>query len=83
VVVSVSARMPDGTAVESIKLARAPMKLNALIPGLREGIGLLKVGGKALIYVPPALAFPPQDWPASIPRGAPIVFFVELHDVRP
>ena len=38
-----------------------------LMPGLAEGVQLLQVGGKALFYVPPALAFPEDKWPADIP----------------
>jgi len=44
-------------------------------------VQLLKVGGKALVYLPPTLSFTEKNWPAELPKGAPVVFFLELHDV--
>jgi FKBP-type peptidyl-prolyl cis-trans isomerase len=44
-------------------------------------VQLLKVGGKALVYVPPELAFTEKDWPPQLPRHTPIVFFLELHEI--
>lgn len=82
VVVSFAAQMPDGQKLSGFTRARTTVRLADLLPGLSEGIRLLAVGGKALVYVPPALSFGDKEWPAGIPRGAPIVFFVELHDVK-
>ncbi len=81
VVISFSARLPDGTALPSLSQARVKMVVQDLLPGLAEGVQLLHVGGKALIYVPPALAYPEGKWPPQIPPNVPLVFFVELHDV--
>jgi len=54
-----------------------------LLPGLAEGVQLLKVGGKGLLYLPPARAFREADWPATVPKGIPLGFYVELHDINP
>lgn len=83
VVVSFTGRLPGGEPIPSVTRTRVRLKLSELLPGLREGIQLLRVGGKALLYLPPALSFPEKDWPADVPRAAPIVLFVELHDVQP
>jgi FKBP-type peptidyl-prolyl cis-trans isomerase FkpA len=81
VVISFSATLPDGRKVPSLAQARMKIVVHDLMPGLAEGVQLLHVGGKALVYVPPALAFPEDKWPAEIPKGLPLVFFLELHDV--
>lgn len=52
-----------------------------LLPGLAEGVQLLKPGGKALVYLPPQLSFGTGDWPDKVPRGMPLAFFLELHEV--
>ena len=82
VVASFTGRLPGGEPIPSITRTRVRVKMSDLLPGLREGIQLLRIGGKALLYLPPALSFPEKDWPADVPRGAPIVLFVELHDVQ-
>ncbi len=81
VVVSYAARTPDGHDLEVLSRARVQVKVTDLLPGLAEGVQLLKPGGKALVYVPPSLSFGDGDWPADVPRGMPIAFFLELHEV--
>jgi FKBP-type peptidyl-prolyl cis-trans isomerase FkpA len=83
VVISYAARLPDGKAVPELGRARVKVAVRDLLPGLAEGVQLLRVGGKGLIYVPPALGFREADWPASVPPGVPLAFFVELHDINP
>jgi len=41
----------------------------------------LRVGGEALVYVPPALAFSEADWPPQRPQNTLLAFFVELHEI--
>ena len=81
VVLSFAARLPDGRALPDFSRARTRMAVRDLLPGLAEAVQLLSVGGKALVYLPPSLAFSEKDWPAEIPRGMPIAFFVELHEI--
>lgn len=52
-------------------------------PGLAEGVQLLQGGGKALIFIPPALSFGDGPWPDGVPRGMPLGFFLELHEIIP
>jgi FKBP-type peptidyl-prolyl cis-trans isomerase len=81
VVISYTARLPDGQNIPKLSQVRVKVQVQDLLPGLAEGVQLLKVGGKALVYLPPELSFTEKNWPPQLPKGAPIVFFLELHDV--
>ncbi|RXK53834.1 hypothetical protein ESB00_19320 [Oleiharenicola lentus] len=83
VVISYAAGLPEGKTLPALSGTRVKAAVKDLLPGLGEGVQLLRVGGKALIYVPPALSFKPRDWPPQLPRDTPLVFFVELHDIAP
>lgn len=83
VVISFAGRLPDGRTLPPLTKARVKMVVHDLLPGLAEGVQLLRVGGKALVYLPPALAFSEKDWPPQLPKGTPLVFFVELHEIIP
>lgn len=82
VLLSYSAKLPSGEALPALTRVRVRANLADLLPGLREGLQLFQVGGKGLVYVPATLSFGDGEWPADVPRGAPIVFFVELHEVQ-
>ena len=81
VVISYTATLPDGQNLPKLSQVRVRVKIQDLLPGLAEGVQLLKVGGKALVYLPPELSFAEKNWPPQLPKGAPIVFFLELHDI--
>lgn len=83
VVISYAAGLPEGKSLPALSRSRAKVVVRDLLPGLAEGVQLLKVGGKGLIYVPAALSFKADDWPAQLPPGVPLVFFVEMHDIIP
>lgn len=83
VVISYAAGLPEGKTLPALSGTRVKAAVQDLLPGLAEGVQLLRVGGKALIYVPPTLSFKPADWPPQLPRDVPLVFFVELHDISP
>jgi FKBP-type peptidyl-prolyl cis-trans isomerase len=83
VVISYAAGLPEGKSLPPLSRTRARVVVRDLLPGLAEGVQLLKVGGKGLIYVPAALSFKAADWPAHLPPGVPLVFFVEMHDIIP
>lgn len=83
VVISFAARLPDGTALPPLSRARVTIAVHDLLPGLAEGVQLLHVGGKALVYLPPTLAYSAADWPPQLPPHTPIVFLLELHHVIP
>ncbi|MCC5025602.1 MAG: FKBP-type peptidyl-prolyl cis-trans isomerase [Candidatus Synoicihabitans palmerolidicus] len=79
--ISYAGRLPSGKTLQSFQATRLTVKLSDVLPGLREGLTLMQPAGKALFYLPPELSFGDSPWPTEIPRGAPIILFVELHDI--
>ena len=60
-----------------------PVKLgkNRVIQGFEEGIKLLKVGGKAYLFVPPELGYG-EKGSYNIPAGKDLIFYVELEKLK-
>jgi len=83
VVYSFTAGLPGGKSLPGLSRSRVRSGLGNLLPGIREGLLLLRKGGKALIYVPPGLSFGDGPWPSDVPKGQVIIFFIELNDVIP
>ncbi|HET8647237.1 MAG TPA: FKBP-type peptidyl-prolyl cis-trans isomerase [Vicinamibacteria bacterium] len=74
----------DGTEFDS-SIGRgepAEFPLNGVIPCWTEGVQRMKVGGKARLVCPAAIAYGDQGRPPQIPGGATLVFDVELLDVK-
>ncbi len=56
--------------------------IGQVIPGWDEGIQLLKVGDKARFVIPPDLAYGSSGAGGVIPPNAPLIFDVELMNVK-
>ena len=76
-------KLIDGTVFDSSVERGQPIvhPLNGFVPGWSEGVGMMKVGGKAQLVIPPDLAY--GDQPAGqIPAGSTLVFEVELLGIK-
>lgn len=75
-----SGALTDGTVFDSSYKRGSPtdFPLNGVIPCWTEGIQKMKVGGKARLTCPPAIAYGDSGHPPVIPGGATLVFDVEL-----
>jgi peptidylprolyl isomerase len=51
---------------------------NQLIPGFVEGVGKLKIGEKAVLFIPANLGYGEQGAGSVIPPNANIIFEIEL-----
>lgn len=63
--------------MESVYGPDAPM-----IPGFKEGVAMLNVGGKATLIMPPSLAYGAQGAGGVIPPNAWLIFDVEIVSVK-
>lgn len=76
-------RLIDGTIFDSSRQRNEPavFPLKGVIPCWTEAVQLMKVGGKARIICPAALAYGERGSPPLIRPGSTLVFDVELLDI--
>jgi FKBP-type peptidyl-prolyl cis-trans isomerase FkpA len=75
---------PDGREFDSSYARHEPAEfpLNRVIPCWTEGLQRMKVGGKALLACPAAIAYGARGAGSVIPPNATLLFEVELLGVR-
>ena len=73
----------DGKEFDSSVKRGEPIEfpLGQVIPCWTEGVGKMKVGGKAKLICPSDIAYGDQGRPPIIPGGATLIFEVELLDI--
>jgi FKBP-type peptidyl-prolyl cis-trans isomerase FkpA len=76
--------LTDGKEFDSSVKRGQPVEfpLGQVIPCWTEGVGKMKVGGKAKLVCPSDIAYGDQGRPPIIPGGATLVFEVELLGVK-
>lgn len=81
VTVDYEGRLENGTLFDEAE--GATFSLSRVIPGFREGIVGMRVGGRRRITIPPELAYGAAGRPqAGIPPNATLIFEVTLRGVQ-
>jgi peptidylprolyl isomerase len=57
-------------------------KVNRMIPGFEEGLGMLGKGGKAKLFIPYYQAYGKNGRPGAIPPYADLVFDIEIMNIN-
>jgi FKBP-type peptidyl-prolyl cis-trans isomerase FkpA len=75
---------PDGKVFDSSVDRGSPavFPLNRVIPCWTEGVSMMRVGGKARLVCPPAIAYGARGAPPTIPPDATLHFEVELLGIQ-
>jgi hypothetical protein len=76
-----AALFPFSLLVSSAPPVAFKLEKGSLIPGFLEGVLGMKVGGRRIILVPPALGYGKGGAPGVIPPDSSLVFFIELRKI--
>ena len=78
----------DGTTLDSTAAGQlATFQLGQVIVGWQKGIPLISKGGKITLYIPPTLAYGPNDYKDNsgnvlIPGNSYLIFDINLVDIQ-
>ena len=80
-----TASLLDGSLFQDTHAEGQPLTLllGGLLPGLKEGIGLMRAGSKYRFFLPPELAYGERSPGPSVGPNSTLVFEVELLAVNP
>jgi FKBP-type peptidyl-prolyl cis-trans isomerase len=76
--------LADGTVFDDTRAKNKPAEfgLDRLVRGMSEGLGFLKPGGRAILYIPPSLGYGSMR-AGNIPPVSGLIFDIELLEVLP
>ena len=81
VVFNYKGKLTDGTVFDSTSTTPLTYELSRLVTGFKNGLPLIKTGGKVTLYIPPTLGYGSlQQGP--IPANSILIFNVELLGVQ-
>ena len=85
VMVNYEGRFEDGEVFDSGESVQ--FSLDQVVPGFREGIAGMKIGGRRELTIPPTMGYGPDgqrnpDGSVAIPPCATLIFDVELLDIE-
>jgi len=70
----------DGTVFDQSLLKPAIFRMNAVIPGMSEGLSMIGEGGKITLYIPSELAYGSYGT-SSVPPYRMLIFDVQLEEI--
>jgi len=78
-------RLIDGTVFDTSYDNEEPIKLsmNYLIPGMTEGLKLMREGAKYILYIPQELGYGDYSPSEAMPAFSTLIFEIELVSVEP
>jgi FKBP-type peptidyl-prolyl cis-trans isomerase len=76
--------LADGTVFDDTRAKDKPVvfALSRLLRGMTDGLGFMKTGGRAILYIPPSLGYGSMQ-AGNIPPVSGLIFDVELLEVLP
>jgi len=86
IVMHVTASLLDGSLFQDTRAEGQPLTLwlkSLSLPGLKEGIGLMRAGSKYRFFLPPELAYGERSPGPRVGPNSTVVFEVELLAVNP
>ncbi len=81
IVMNYEGRLTNGTVFDKTTTTPLTITLSQLITGFKNGLPLIKAGGKITLYVPPSLGYGSSQ-AGSIPPNSILIFSVQLLGVQ-
>ncbi|GAC1424027.1 MAG: FKBP-type peptidyl-prolyl cis-trans isomerase [Flavisolibacter sp.] len=79
--ISYVAKLIDSLGRQFDSTSNINLPLDRLIPGLRDGVPLIREGGQILLYIPPSLGYGPYDY-GPVPGNSILYFKVKLISIQ-
>jgi FKBP-type peptidyl-prolyl cis-trans isomerase len=75
-------RLPNGTVIDDTWARKEPFELTLgqteLIAGMEAALRKIRMGSRAVVMVPAALAYTGEERPAGIPKDSPLIYELEM-----